>query len=447
MGCATIVVGYFQVSSWFTACERQTRRLSGTLFRSILNKEIAYFDVNITGQLSTRLAEDINKVHDGAGDKIGSALQFFAAFLVGLVLEIKINIGYTAVSPLLFITIAEEVISSIRTVFSYNGAAYKSKRYVKHLRSVKLSGIRKGELNGALMSAIFFFIFCTYTLGFWYEAKLVHEEDFSIGGILIKDFIGDIKFTNVHFSHPSRIDVLVLNRLSFTAQRGQTTALVDSSGCEKSTCVQLLQRFYDPIDGSVEIDDIRVNQYNLSWLREHIGVVSQEPILFQTTIKENIRFGRMNAKTEEIVEAAKMTNTHNFIMELPEKYETLVGERAIARALIRNPRILLLDETTSALDRESESIVQDALNRASKGRTTIVITHRLSTIVNASKIIVHDKGSIIEEENHATLMNARGVYYGLVEAQNLRMQNNDQKEDDDDDDDTSINLLTQSHQS
>ncbi|CAF1283418.1 unnamed protein product, partial [Rotaria sordida] len=400
MGCATIVVGYFQVSSWFTACERQTRRLSGTLFRSILNKEIAYFDVNITGQLSTRLAEDINKVHDGAGDKIGSALQFFAAFLAGLVLE-----------------------------------------YVKHLRSVKLSGIRKGELNGALMSAIFFFIFCTYTLGFWYEAKLVHEEDFSIGGILIKDFIGDIKFTNVHFSHPSRIDVLVLNRLSFTAQRGQTTALVDSSGCEKSTCVQLLQRFYDPIDGSVEIDDIRVNQYNLSWLREHIGVVSQEPILFQTTIKENIRFGRMNAKTEEIVEAAKMTNTHNFIMELPEKYETLVGERGaqltIARALIRNPRILLLDETTSALDRESESIVQDALNRASKGRTTIVITHRLSTIVNASKIIVLDKGSIIEEENHATLMNARGVYYGLVEAQNLRMQNNDQKEDDDDDDDTS----------
>ncbi|CAF1151724.1 unnamed protein product, partial [Rotaria sordida] len=379
MGCATIVVGYFQVSSWFTACERQTRCLSETLFRSILNKEIAYFDVNITGQLSTRLAKDINKVHDGAA-------------------------------------IAEEVISSIRTVFSYNGAAYKSKRYVKHLRSVKLSGIRKGELNGALMSAIFFFIFCTYTL---------------------KDFIGDIKFTNVHFSHPSRIDVLVLNRLSFTAQRGQTTALVDSSGCEKSTCVQLLQRFYDPIDGSVEIDDIRVNQYNLSWLREYIGVVSQEPILFQTTIKENIRFGRMNAKTEEIVEAAKMTNTHNFIMELPEKYETLVGERGaqltIARALIRNPRILLLDETTSALDRESESIVQDALNRASKGRTTIVITHRLSTIVNASKIIVHDKGSIIEEENHATLMNARGVYYGLVEAQNLRMQNNDQKEDDDDD--------------
>ncbi|CAF1151740.1 unnamed protein product [Rotaria sordida] len=129
MGCATIVVGYFQVSSWFTACERQTRCLSETLFRSILNKEIAYFDVNITGQLSTRLAKDINKVHDGAA-------------------------------------IAEEVISSIRTVFSYNGAAYKSKRYVKHLRSVKLSGIRKGELNGALMSAIFFFIFCTYTLGF-----------------------------------------------------------------------------------------------------------------------------------------------------------------------------------------------------------------------------------------------------------------------------------------
>ncbi|CAF0848927.1 unnamed protein product [Rotaria sordida] len=353
--------------------------------------------------------------------------------------------------------VAEEVLSSIRTVFSYNGAAYELKRYEEHLRSAKLSGIRKGGLNGILMGIVWLLIFCVYALGFWYGAKLVRDEGFTIGGILIvffsiitavfslgqaaphlqsvaqargaaytlwniidtpsrinindpngfkkEDLNGDIKFTNVHFAYPSRIDVPVLNGLSFTAQRGQTTALVGSSGCGKSTCIQLLQRFYDTIDGSVEIDDIQVNQYNLSWLREHIGVVSQEPILFHTTIKENILFGKTNATQDEIVTAAKMANAHDFIKELPDKYDTLVGERgaqlsggqkqriAIARALVRNPRILLLDEATSALDRESESIVQEALDRASKGRTTIVIAHRLSTIVNASKIIVLDKGS------------------------------------------------------
>ncbi|CAF3552027.1 unnamed protein product [Rotaria sp. Silwood1] len=525
MGCATIVVGYFQVSLWSVACERQTRRLRETLFRSILNKEIAYFDTHKTGQLSTRLTEDVSKVHDGIGDKVGSALQFIAAFFAGLILGLirgwKLTLVILSVSPLLFgsayiftrITatmtsqelkayakagaIAEEVFSSIRTVFAYNGATYELKRYEKHLRSAKLSGIRKGGLNGMLMGGIFCLIFCTYALGFWYGAKLVRDEGFSIGGILIvffsiitavfslgqaaphlqsvaqargaaftlwniidtpstitinhpdsvtkKKLIGDIKFTNVHFSYPSRSDVPVLSELSFTAQSGQTTALVGSSGCGKSTCVQLLQRFYDPIDGSVEIDDMPVSQYNLGWLRGHIGVVSQEPILFQTTIKENILFGKMNATQDEVEQAAKMANAHDFIMELPDKYGTLVGERgaqlsggqkqriAIARALIRNPRILLLDEATSALDRESESVVQDALDRASKGRTTIVIAHRLSTIVNASKIVVLDKGSVIEEGNHKTLMDERGVYYGLVEAQNLHVDEKDGKIDEDDD--------------
>ncbi|CAF3508552.1 unnamed protein product [Rotaria sp. Silwood1] len=525
MGCATIVVGYFQVSLWSVACERQTRRLRETLFRSILNKEIAYFDTHKTGQLSTRLTEDVSKVHDGIGDKVGSALQFIAAFFAGLILGLirgwKLTLVILSVSPLLFgsayiftrITatmtsqelkayakagaIAEEVFSSIRTVFAYNGATYELKRYEKHLRSAKLSGIRKGGLNGMLMGGIFCLIFCTYALGFWYGAKLVRDEGFSIGGILIvffsiitavfslgqaaphlqsvaqargaaftlwniidtpstitinhpdsvtkKKLIGDIKFTNVHFSYPSRSDVPVLSELSFTAQSGQTTALVGSSGCGKSTCIQLLQRFYDPIDGSVEIDDLPVSQYNLGWLRGHIGVVSQEPILFQTTIKENILFGKMNATQDEVEQAAKMANAHDFIMELPDKYGTLVGERgaqlsggqkqriAIARALIRNPRILLLDEATSALDRESESVVQDALDRASKGRTTIVIAHRLSTIVNASKIVVLDKGSVIEEGNHKTLMDERGVYYGLVEAQNLHVDEKDGKIDEDDD--------------
>ncbi|CAM2704626.1 unnamed protein product [Rotaria socialis] len=533
MGCAIIVVGYFQVALWSIACERQTRRLREILFRSILSKEMAYFDTNKSGQLSTRLADDVNKVHDGIGDKVGSALQFFASFIVGLILGFvkgwKLTLVLLSVSPILVVSaaiftritatmtsqelkayakagaIAEEVFSSIRTVFSFNGGAYESKRYEKHLRSAKISGIRKGGLNGILMGIVWSMIFCTYALGFWYGAKLVREDNFSVGGILIvffsmitamfglgqaaphlqsvaqargaayilwkiidtpskiscdskkqiqsDDIMGDIKFSNVHFSYPSRPDVSILNGLSFMAQRGETTALVGSSGCGKSTCVQLLQRFYDPtegsveLDGTVEIDDTPVNRYNIGWLRERIGVVSQEPILFQTTIRENIRFGKTNATQEEIEQAAKMANAHDFIKDLPQKYETLVGERgaqlsggqkqriAIARALIRNPRILLLDEATSALDRESERIVQDALDRASQGRTTIVIAHRLSTIVNASKIIVLNAGSVVEEGNHETLMKAKGVYYGLVEAQNIHLKTKDKDKEESYEDD------------
>ncbi|CAF3699259.1 unnamed protein product [Rotaria socialis] len=315
VGCATIVVGYFQVAFWSIACERQTRRLRENLLRSILSKEIAYFDTNKTAQLNTRLSEDVNKVHDGTGDKVGSALQFFASFIAGLILGLikgwKLTLVILSVSPVLFFSavlftkitatmtsqelkayakagaIAEEVFGSIRTVFSFNGGAYESKRYEKHLQSAKISGIRKGGLNGGLMGAIWFLVFCTYALGFWYGAKLVREDGYSIGGILIvffsiitavfslgqaaphlqsvaqargaaytlwkiidtrskitinnpdgvrkNDIVGDIRFSNVHFSYPSRPDVSILNGLSFMAQRGETTALVGSSGCGKVT--------------------------------------------------------------------------------------------------------------------------------------------------------------------------------------------------------------------
>ncbi|CAF1480710.1 unnamed protein product, partial [Rotaria sordida] len=251
-------------------------------------------------------------------------------------------------------------------------------------------------------------------------------------GLKKDDLIGDIQFSNIHFSYPSRSDVAVLTGLSFHVKCGQTIALVGSSGSGKSTCVQLLQRFYDPNSGSIFIDEKPINEYNLKWLRQHIAVVSQEPVLFHTTIRENILFGRESATDEEIRNAAKMANAHDFIMTLPDKYETQVGERgaalsigqkqriAIARAIIRDPKILLLDEATSALDNESERIVQEALDRAAKGRTTLVIAHRLSTIFNADKIIVMHKGEVVEEGDHDSLMRVQGTYFGLVEQQSLR---------------------------
>ncbi|CAF1145696.1 unnamed protein product [Adineta ricciae] len=512
LGCVSIILGYVQVAFWSMPAERQTRTIRQNLFRSILRKEIVYFDTHKTGELNTRLTDDVDKIHDGIGDKLGSAAQFLASFITGLIIGFakgwKLTLVVLSMSPLLFASalvlsqfassltakelkaygragaVAEEVFSAIRTVFCYNGQERETKRYEYHLDEAKKSGIRKGAISGSSMGLVWFLIYCAYALGFWYGAKLIRDEGYNIGNVIIvffsiiiavfnlgqasphfqaltqaqaaarivwevidapskiisdsetgvkkDDLIGDIEFNNVRFSYPSRPGVQILNGVSFDARRGQTIALVGSSGSGKSTCVQLLQRFYDSDAGSVLIDGHEVKNYNLKWLREHIGVVSQEPILFQATIRENILFGRDSATEDEIHEAAKMANAHDFIMTLPDKYETRVGERgatlsggqkqriAIARALVRDPKILLLDEATSALDNESEKIVQDALDRAAEGRTTLVIAHRLSTIRNADKIVVMHKGEVVEEGDHDLLMKAEGIYYGLVEQQNLR---------------------------
>lgn len=207
-------------------------------------------------------------------------------------------------------------------------------------------------------------------------------------------------------------------------------ALVGTSGCGKSTCIQLLQRFYDPLAGEVTIDGNDIKELNLTWMREQIGVVGQEPVLFINSIADNIRYGREGVTQEEVEKAARQANAHDFIMRLPKQYETEVGDRgtklsggqkqrvAIARALIRNPKILLLDEATSALDVESERVVQKALDRARKGRTTIIVAHRLTTIRNADRIIVIREGVVEEDGSHSQLMAKNGVYTKMVLSQN-----------------------------
>ncbi|CAF3269133.1 unnamed protein product [Rotaria sp. Silwood2] len=237
---------------------------------------------------------------------------------------------------------------------------------------------------------------------------------------------GDIEFDNVNFIYPSRKEAPILRNLSLIARAGQTTALVGSSGCGKSTCMSLFLRFYEPSSGQITINGQPITDYNVKHLRENVGVVSQEPILFDMTIYENIRFGRVKATREEIEQAAREANAHNFIMQLPDKYETPVGERgvqlsggekqriALARALVKQPTFLLLDEATSALDNVSEKIVQEALDRACNGRTTIVIAHRLTTIQNAHQIYVLDKGSVVEQGTHEALMAIEGGKYQLM---------------------------------
>ena len=242
-------------------------------------------------------------------------------------------------------------------------------------------------------------------------------------------FDSTIEIKGVTFAYPTRPDIKVMEDFSLDIEVGKTYALVGPSGCGKSTIIQLILRFYDPLSGEVLVGGRDVRALNTRWLRQHIGVVSQEPVLFDTTIAVNIKYGKEGATDEEMKAAAISANAHDFISKLPDGYNTLVGEAgtqlsggqkqriAIARALIRDPKILLLDEATSALDAESESIVQQALDSAREGRTTIIVAHRLSTIQNADVIASISNGRIVEKGTHSELMDKEGLYFELVTAQ------------------------------
>uniref|UniRef100_A0A3B3S482 ATP-binding cassette, sub-family B (MDR/TAP), member 5 n=1 Tax=Paramormyrops kingsleyae TaxID=1676925 RepID=A0A3B3S482_9TELE len=376
--------------------------------------------------------------------------------------------------------VAEEILVAIRTVVAFNGQKKAVEKYESNLEEAKNFGVKKAITTNAAMGLTQFIIFGTYALAFWYGTKLAVDEpeNYSIGQVLTVFFVvmigafslgrgtpnlesvakargaayeiyktidlprpidssskeghkpetvkGDIEFKNIHFSYPSRKDVKILQGVNLVVPRGKTIALVGASGCGKSTTIQLLQRFYDPDAGEITLDGHDIRTLNVKWLRENIGIVSQEPVLFGTTIAENIRYGWENATDEDIERAVKEANAYEFISKLPDKMNTMVGERgaqlsggqkqriAIARALVKNPKILLLDEATSALDTQSESIVQAALDKARAGRTTIIIAHRLSTIKTADIIAGFSDGVVTEQGTHSQLMALKGVYYSLV---------------------------------
>ncbi|XP_062841935.1 ATP-binding cassette, sub-family B (MDR/TAP), member 4 isoform X2 [Trichomycterus rosablanca] len=455
MGGVVLFAAYMQVAFWTLAAGRQVKRLRKLFFHSIIKQDIGWFDVNETGQLNTRLADDILKINEGIGDKLGTLIQsfttFFTGFIIGFIKGWKLTLVIVSISPLLGISaaviskvmtsftsreqtayakagaVAEEVLSAIRTVFAFGGQKKEIQRYHKNLEDAKNVGIKKAITVNIAVGFTFFMIYMSYALAFWYGSTLIFAGEYDVGTLLTVFFAvvigafglgqtspniqsfssargaahkvfsiidhkpsidsfsneghkpdmvkGNIEFKDVHFSYPSRQDVKVLNCMNLKVTCGQTIALVGNSGCGKSTTVQLLQRFYDPQGGTVSIDGNDIRTLNVRCLREMIGVVSQEPILFATTIAENIRYGREDITQEEIEQATREANVYDFIMKLPNKFETLVGDRgtqmsggqkqriAIARALVRNPKILLLDEATSALDTESEAIVQAALDK------------------------------------------------------------------------------------
>ena len=249
------------------------------------------------------------------------------------------------------------------------------------------------------------------------------------GGEVLDSYRGVLQLKEVTFSYPTRPDVLVLDRVSLTIQPGTVVALCGPSGSGKSSIISLIERFYDPQGGSLLIDGTPLKELDASWWRKQAALVAQEPVLFATTVAENITYGVPAVTTDAVVRAAKTANAHSFVTGFPEQYQTMVGERgvqlsggqkqriAIARALLVDPRMLLLDEATSALDAESEHIVQEAIDRLMTNRTTVVVAHRLSTISSADTICVVNKGRIVEKGTHSELLGLQGVYKQLVHRQ------------------------------
>jgi subfamily B ATP-binding cassette protein MsbA len=253
--------------------------------------------------------------------------------------------------------------------------------------------------------------------------------DDNVNGKQLHSFNNRIEFRGVRFTYD---DAVILDNINLIIEKGKTIALVGSSGAGKSTLADLVPRFHDVTSGQVLIDGINIKDYSLQSVRSLMSIVTQEPILFNDTIANNIRLGKADAPDEEIIQAAKVANAHNFIVQKEHGYESNIGDRGtklsggerqrltIARALIKNPPILILDEATSSLDTESERLVQDAINNMMQNRTSIVIAHRLSTIRHADEIIVLQRGKIVERGTHDQLLSQNGFYKRLVEMQEVK---------------------------
>ena len=387
-------------------------------------------------------------------------------------------------------TVAQEAFSFIRNVNALGVQEKMSLRYEAYIDEAAKWGIRERVLSGILGAGVILVIYLTYALCFWQGVRFIRNGEVSlaivvtvfellmVGGLALGGIVpflrafttsataavkilgtidrkspmdtgstaglkpeemrGSVEFNNVKLIYPSRPNVVVLEQFNLCIPAGKTTALVGPSGSGKSSVTELIERFYEPVQGQITFDGYRLDSLNLSWLRQHISLVSQEPILFGTTIFNNIAFGlrksssanRTENQVKKLVDnAAQICLVDQFVNTFANGYQTFVGERgitlsggqkqriALARAIISDPKLLILDEATSALDTRSEKLVQAAIDAVSKDRTVLVIAHRLSTIYEADKIVVMSNGSILEQGTHRELLESQGAYYQLVQAQ------------------------------
>ncbi|CAK7338360.1 unnamed protein product [Dovyalis caffra] len=508
---------------WTRTAERQTSRMRMEYLKSVLRQEVGFFDTQEAGssttyQVVSTISNDANSIQVAICDKIPNCLAYMSTFVFCLMtsymLSWKLALAALPLTLMFIIPglvfgklmmdvimkmiesygvaggIAEQAISSIRTVYSYVAENQTLDKFSRALQHTMELGIKQGFSKGLLMGSMGM-IYVGWSFQAWFGTYLVTEKgerggsifvagiNIIMGGLSVLGALpnltsiteamaastrisqmidrtpsidsedkkgkalsyvrGEIEFQDIYFNYPSRPDTPVLQGLNLRIPAGKTVGLVGGSGSGKSTVISLLQRFYDPNEGEILLDGHKVNRLQLKWWRSQMGLVNQEPVLFATSIKENILFGKEGASMEDVTNAAKDANAHDFITKLPDGYETQVGQFgfqlsggqkqriAIARALIRDPKILLLDEATSALDTQSERIVQDAIDQASKGRTTITIAHRLSTIRTANLIVVLQAGIVIESGSHEQLMQINdgqgGEYFQMVQLQQMAAQN------------------------
>jgi ATP-binding cassette subfamily B (MDR/TAP) protein 1 len=344
------------------------------------------------------------------------------------------NLRFTNVSAVLYALSQGLAMFIFALVFWYGGRLMLNREYTVVQFFIVYSSI----INGAQSAGVIFSFApdmgearsAAKTLKSFLN-RIPRIDNWSTEGKTVERIEGKVELQNVRFSYPGRIDHKVLRGVSLTAEPGQYVALVGASGSGKSTVMAILERFYDPTAGAVFVDEVELKDYNIQSYRAQMAIVSQETTLYTGTIRENIMADKDDVSEEMVVQACKDANIYEFITSLPEGFNTLVGAKgallsggqrqriAIARALLRDPKILLLDEATSALDSTSERTVQAALDLAAKGRTTIAIAHRLSTIQGADVIYVFDQGKIVEKGTHDELMGKRGVYWELARLQDM----------------------------
>ncbi|GAV56723.1 ABC_tran domain-containing protein/ABC_membrane domain-containing protein [Cephalotus follicularis] len=509
LGLVVMASAWVGVAFWMQTGERQTARLRIKYLQSVLKKDITFFDEEAgDSNIIFHISSDAILVQDAIGDKTGHTLrylsQFIAGFVIGFTSVWQLTLLTLAVVPLIAIAggaytivmstlsekgeaayaeagkVADEVISQVRTVYSFVGEDKAVETYFISLRKALQLGKKSGIAKGLGVGITYGLLLCAWALLLWYASILVRHKNtnggkafttilnvifsgFALGqampnlgaiakgrvaaanmismidtdsnsskrsddGMVLSNVSGKIEFREVCFAYPSRPN-MVFENLSFSISAGKSFAVVGPSGSGKSTVISMVQRFYDPISGRILLDGHDIKNLQLKWFREQMGLVNQEPALFATTIAGNILFGKDDADMDQIIKASKAANAHSFIQGLPDGYKTQVGEGgiqlsggqkqriAIARAVLRNPKILLLDEATSALDAESELIVQQALENIMSNRTTIVVAHRLSTIRDADMIIVLKNGQVAESGTHSQLSSKGGEYATLVNLQ------------------------------
>ncbi|KAF8600378.1 multidrug resistance protein 1 [Ceratobasidium sp. AG-I] len=540
IGIGMFVCTFIYMYFWIYTGEVNSKRIRENYLQAVLRQDIAYFDNLGAGEVATRIQSDTHLVQRGISEKVPLVVSYLGAFVAGFIIAYirswRLALALSAMLPCMAITggvmnkfvstymqlslqaissgggtMAEEVISTVRTAHAFGTQKTLASRYDVFISKACDMDIKASTIQGCGLGIFFFVIYGAYGLAFSFGTTLIiqgHADAGTVVNVFIAILMGSfslamlapeqqaiaqacgaaaklfqtidrvppidslstaglapetpgpgkIELRNIKFDYPSRPDVRILKDLTLTFAAGKTAALVGASGSGKSTIVALVERFYDPLSGSVHLDGVDLKDLNVRWLRSQIGLVSQEPVLFATTIEENVAHGLVGGKHEWIIrgcergeeaalaerrklvtEACERANAREFIERLPEGWNTMVGERgfllsggqkqriAIARAIVSDPRVLLLDEATSALDTQSEGIVQDALDKAAAGRTTVTIAHRLSTIKDADMIYVMGDGMVLEQGTHNQLLsNPNGSYTALVEAQKLREE--EQKE-------------------